>query len=858
LVVFGAGTYFTLSSTPLYRANATIKIEPQNPTVTGILEMLPSQAGTAGPYDYYQTQFALLKSRALASTVIQDLKLESNPSFLTARVISSYPLDRIRDAVFGFFQTLAGYVSAGTRELPEVQYSSADEEKGHPQNRANPITATSAAAQGMIGRYLSFLKITPIMNTRLVEVAFTTPDPELSRQLANAHATGFIRMNLSARFELTNEAREFLDKKDAELRKKLEKSEAALNRFRQIHGVVSLDKGENIVVDRLVDLNRQLTTAKAQRIEAESLYRTVENKNSQYLSQVVKEGLVPTLKVNLATLEAEQTKLSTTFRPEHPRRLQLDKQISETRRSIEQEIGNVVRGIKENYAAALAKERALQMEADKQQQKALSLKEIAVQYAVLEEAVKVDRALYEGVLKRLSETNIANDLAVSNMRVVELAQRPFFPSSPDTGKNILLSIFGGLVLAIGIAFFLEYMDVSLNNPEQVWHVVGLATFGVVPELGSLNRSVLPGSGLANPLLQGFRRLRILAPATPSRELVLRPDSLPTIAESYRTIRTAFLFSQVDKPPQIVVLTSPSPGEGKTQTTLNLAIALAHDGHRVLVIDADLRKGCCHHRLNMSNRNGLSNVLTGNLGQEEAIQATHVRGLSLLASGVRPPNPSDLLGSHKMREVLSSLRGSFDFIFMDSPPAIAVSDAAILSRISDGTILVFHGQKTTTASARQVVERLGAIRASILGVILNGIDVHDPSYTYYQQYYGSGYDEPAIAQPTNGDGRGIDGMSTPLSVEPVDSGDAKSAALAPQPGSISKEFFDYMTAELFKAAGPMASRIIRDQVRRLGESMESFPKSRLEELIERICTEILNQEMQKGFRRAVWPELESSL
>ena len=275
----------------------------------------------------------------------------------------------------------------------------------------------------------------PVKNTHLVEVQFTTPDPELSQQLANAHAEDFIRMTVEARVDLTMQARQFLDNKNVELKKELEKSEAALNQFRQIHGVVSLDKGENVVVDRLVELNKVLTTAKAQRIEAESLHRTVHDKDSQSLSQVMKEGLVPILRGNLATLEAERTRLSTTFKPDHPRMLELSQQLSETRRSINNEIANVVRGIQANYAAALDKEKALQAEADRQQQKALNLKHVGVEYAVLEEEVKVNRSLYESILKRLNETHVVNDLTLSNMRIVERAEQTFFPLlSADSQK----------------------------------------------------------------------------------------------------------------------------------------------------------------------------------------------------------------------------------------------------------------------------------------------------------------------------------------------------------------------------------------------------------------------------------------
>jgi polysaccharide biosynthesis transport protein len=874
LVVLGGGAYFTLSSTPLYTANAIIKIEPQNPTVTGVTDVSPSQASASGPYDYYQTQFVLLGGRALAALVIGELRLESDPAFTHARVISSNPVDRIKAKLFGFIYALGSYTSSSSKETrSNGRGTPVDKTEGTNQDQQIRVAQGSDVSPGLVGRYLGFLKVNPVKNTRLVEVAFTTPDPNLSQQLANAHAAAFIRMNLTARFDVTNEAREFLDKKNTELKEKLEKSEAALNQFRQIHGVVSLDKGENIVVERLVELNRALTGARAQRIEAESLHRTVANKDSQYLSEVMKEGLIPTLKGNLAILEAERNKASITFKPEHPRMLELNQQISEARRSINQEIANAVKGIEEKYAAARAKEQALQGEADRQQQKALDLKQVGVQYAVLEEEVKVNRALYESVLKRLSETAVSNDLSVSNMRIIERAQRPFSPSAPNTAKNVLAAAALGLFLGVGLVFFLEYLDSSVKTPEHVWRAVALSTLGVVPELNSLNRSLLGWNGSARsllkgltrlrlqapllgwngsarPLLEGFKRLRLQGPTTSSSDLVLKNDSLPTIADSYRMIRTAFLFSQAEKPPQIVLLTSPSPSEGKTQTTLNLAIALAQDGHRVLVMDADLRKGCCHDRLKMKNRVGLSNILTGNLSLEEAIQTTPVSGLFLLSGGVRPPNPSDLLGSRKMREILKNLCESFNFILIDSPPAIAVSDAAVLSVVSDGVILVFHGQKTTTASARQVVERLDAIRAPILGVILNGIDLRNSSYAYYRHYYGSDYSGLRADEPKNGN---------ETNIETVVSDDLSEAEIWPGElgaGNVPREFFDHMTSELCEAAGPMASLIIRDRIALLGESLESFPKSRLKELVELICAEILNQTLKRNFQQTMSSEIRS--
>jgi capsular exopolysaccharide synthesis family protein len=344
----------------------------------------------------------------------------------------------------------------------------------------------------------------------------------------------------------------------------------------------------------------------------------------------------------------------------------------------------------------------------------------------------------------MNETNVANDLAASNMQVVQRAEVPTAPSSPNTMKIFLVSGTLGLMLAVAFAFFLEYMDATMNTPQQVWEAVSLATLGVVPHLRSLRQRY-------HPMLSDNAPTNRLEPPEPSeervgKEIVVARDQFSMIAESYRSIRTALMLSQAERPPKVILMTSPCPNEGKTVTTLNLGIALAQSGKRVLAIDADLRKGRCHQLLHLKNRHGLANVLTGHLDVKQAIQETAIKDFYLLTRGMLPPNPADLLMSQRMRDILAELRSSFDFIVMDSPPIIAVSDAAVLSVLCDGVVLVFNGQKTTTPSARRALERLDKVGARMLGVVLNGIDIRDPEYFDYRSYYPSYYPDPDSDDP----------------------------------------------------------------------------------------------------------------
>ena len=711
------GLIFNFFSPTLYLAKSTLKIEPQNPTISSVRGVEGALAEGGGPYDYYQTQFVLLKSGPVAARVIKNLELASNPAFKDSFNIFKWTYNWIVGSIVGAVNSTSRFVKGESR----------------PQ-RPPGLPYVLEVPPQLVARYFKFLTVTPVRNTRLVDVTFETSDPTLSQELANAHATGFIQMILENRFNITQEARDFLGKKLAELRQATTKAENEMNRFRREHGVVSLEKGENIVVDRLVDMNRELTKARAERIQAESLYQMTRNKNTQYLTQVLSNSLIMQIKGTLANLETEKGRLLSTFTTEHPRIQELNQQIAEARKGLDAEIITIVHGIQSTYSAARAKEEALEAESKKQQEMALGLKEVGVDYAVLSEEVLVNRSLYEGVLKRLNETIVGNDLAAANIQVMQRADLPLSPSSPNTLLILIVSVVLGLFLAVGLAFFLEYMDATVNTPQQVWAAVSLSTLGVVPHLQSLpNRynPALSSNGRSQRRLSSRK-----SGESVSKELVVARDQLSIIAESYRTIRTALLFSRAERPPNVILLASPCPYEGKTVTTLNLGIALAQGGKRILVIDGDLRKGRCHQLVNLKNHQGLTNVLTGQANLTECIQPTKIPNLYLLPRGVFAPNPVDLLMSQKLRDVLGELRSQFEFIVIDSPPLIAVSDAAILSTISDGVVLVFHGQKTTTPSAQQAMERLDRVGAPILGVILNGIDIRHPDYVDYRTYYSS--------------------------------------------------------------------------------------------------------------------------
>jgi capsular exopolysaccharide synthesis family protein len=855
-IVVVAGAYFTFTATPLYVAVATLKIEPQNVSVSGLPEMF--QSAVTG-YDYYQTQFALLESRPVAAKVISELNLKSDPVFTDMRIVSSDAIGRLRSTMLGYFGRAVTSVAELFRGSKNGKNSGAREEATIPVSSLD--ASVTVVPSGLVSKYLRLLKVKPVPRTRLVELVFSAPEPRLAQKLANAHADAFINMSLETRTNLTNESREFLAKKLTELRSEVERAEAKLHRFRTKHKVVSLDKGENIVIDQLMDINKRLTDAKTARIEAESLQMVVADKKYQDLSAIMKLGLVSQLRSNVAKLEEEKARVTTILKPEHPRVQDLTKQIIEARRALSDEIGNMVRVVQSNYAAARAKEEALEAEARGLQQKALNLKELTVEYTVLNEEVLIRRSLYENVLKRLSQTTISNDLAVSNMQVVQKADKPNGPSSPNIPLNLLFIVAMGLALGVGTAFAAEYMDSKVATPSRVADVVGVSTLGFVPDFASHDRRFWR-IGLR------ARELRLRPSASPAirrnSELIIFHHPLSILAESYHAIRASLMFSQAEKPPQVIHLTSPASGDGKTVTTLNLGIALAQHGHQVLVIDADLRRGSCHFRLGVSNYTGLSNVLTGQVSLAETVQTTSISRLSFVSCGTRPPNPSALLGSAKMKEILTVARESFDFVLLDSPPTVPVIDAAMLSVLCDGVLLVLNGKKTTSAAAREAMARLNSIRAPVLGVVLNRVDLRDPDYMQYRYYYGSSnssewrpemrsesvietsdhdpLDESRINSKTH---RSVESKTDVLAEAIYDNRRFGLKEVSSE--VVPKDFFDYVTCNLLEVAGPMAPVIVSDCIERFGYFKETFPKIRIKELIEVVSNEIPNETLRSNFK-----------
>jgi capsular exopolysaccharide synthesis family protein len=707
----------TFTQSSIYTAQTTLLIERAVPQVIDIPQVISESLARGDLTDYYETQYAILKSYSLAAQVIREQELEENSLF--TQIESNGLVAELWTGVKGWFneqQWMRGI-------LGRLSFSRANEVDSPAR-----IDSPFGVKPGLIDDYVDNLDVEPVGKTRLVKIAFNSPDPQLSARLANAHAQAYIRQGLKLRSQATEEAQRFLEGKLAELKERTEKSEDALNRYRRIKGIISLDDKENLVVDRLADLNKRLTEAEAERIALEAQVRLVQKRSYDSLPAVIDNTLIRTLTEQLTRLKGDYASLSTQFKSDYPRVAQLKAQMEESQRRLEQEIRKVVRGVESAYLAAEGREKKLMATVEKQKNAALSLKDASVEYAILAREVDTNRQLYDSVLQRMKEMGVAAGIRSSNVFVIDEAAPPSKPSGPKAGINLLLGALVGVMGGVGLAFFHEYLDNTLKTPEEVERYLHLPNLSEVPNFSRLDLCAYVPQALSGTLSQ-----TVISPSY-KRELILSYHPFSVVAEMYRTLHTAILLSQAEEPPQAILFTSGIHGEGKTTTVINTAITFAQMGAKVLVIDADLRHSSCHKMLEMKGGLGLAELLTKKRELTEVINPTPLGNLFLISGGSIPPNPAALVGSRRMHEILTLLREDYDCILIDSPPVGLTTDAVLLSTMVDGVVLVVNGQETPKQVVKEACSRLSYARAKILGVVLNRGTMQSVDYNHYLYYH----------------------------------------------------------------------------------------------------------------------------
>ena len=702
LLVFAGMTFNSLRETPVYRSQVNLLIEKDAPTVARLDQMFQSQEGWYND-EFYQTQHRILQSRSLAKRTIDAMNLWEAPR------LGNGPQQQGRVSVSGIvWGAIDGAIGLAKRPFA----------KSDPPAQPLPIETASAgenaAQSARISEFLAGLDIFPVRNTRLVEIRYSSTDPVFAAAAANALAAAYIQQSMELKMSTSKEATGFLSDRLEEQKKAVEESERALQDFKQKNGAVTIaDGASSIAVQRLTDLNTALIKAKTERIAKESLYNQLQSMQAggtiDTFPAVLSNEYIQGLKSNLAQLQREHAQLSERYGENHPEMAKSRTALESANAKLTTEIAKVVQGVNSEYRAALAQEQSLQGALNAQRAEALGQNKMSVTYSVLQREADSNRQVYETLLQQTREAGISGERRATNVRVVDPAEVPRGPISPNVRADMTLAFIGGLLVAVGLAFGFEYLDNRIKTPQELKTHLGIPFLGMVP---TVDRGRQP-----NPLLD---------------------DGVPpNFSEAFKSVRTNVLFSSAEEGLRSLVITSAGPGEGKSLVASNLALALAQAGQRVLLIDADMRRPRVHEIFGGDQEPGLSNVLSGNAKTSEAIRKAKTAGLWLMTAGHIPPNPAELLGSRRYSDFIASLSAHFDWVLLDTPPVMVVADSSIVANQSSGVVFVVRADHTSRHAVRAAVEQLEAANAHLIGSVLNSVDLVKNPY-YYSAYYRKEY------------------------------------------------------------------------------------------------------------------------
>jgi succinoglycan biosynthesis transport protein ExoP len=703
LLVFVAGSLNAARETPVFRARTQLMIEKDTPTVATLDQMFQSQDGWYND-EFYQTQYRILQSRSLARRTIDEMKLWNAP--LGHGPAPKMSLDPLSLVLTGVSKGLAlGRAPFGGRSPAPAQASadapSADDESGPESSK--------------IDEFKSGVSIEPVRNSRLVDVLYTSSDPVFAARAANAVAKAYISQSMEFRFSESKDAADWLGDRLTEQRKAVEASEAALQAYRERNGAVSVaDSASNIVVQRLTDLNGALTKARTERINKEALHTQLKGAEAsgtlETFPAVLTNEYIQKLRSDLADLQRQQAQLAERYGERHAEMIKIRTAIEIAEAKLHAELSKVVASVNNEYLAALGEERSLQAALDAQKTEALSLNRKGIEFGVLQREAESNKQIYESLMQRTKETGISSERRATNIRVVDPAEVPRAPISPNLPRSLILSLMAGLGSSLGLVFFVEYLDSRLKTPQDLKAHLGVPFLGMIPAVARTKE-------LPNPLLTDA--------------------GLSNFSEAFKTVRTNVLFSSAEEGLRSLVVTSAGPGEGKSICSANIAIALAQTGIRVLLVDADMRRPRVHEIFEVREEPGLSNLLTGNAKTSEAIQKSSIPGLWLMSAGRIPPNPAELLGSARFLDFLGALDDHFDWVVLDTPPVLVVADSMIVANKATGAVFVVGADQTSRHAAKNAIEQLTGTNANVIGSVLNRANLRRHSH-YYASYYRKDY------------------------------------------------------------------------------------------------------------------------
>jgi capsular exopolysaccharide synthesis family protein len=685
------------SSMQYFRAQGRLLIENERTTA------IPGLGGTEEFYEdpepYYQTQYKILKGRDLTRRVVNRLDLSKVPEFNGTLTPPATPLSLMVDLK----RRMVGLVWRQKTAAPEP---------------AKPVVPVSPDESAMVSAFVGRVSVDPVRGSRLVDISFDSVDPKFSAQAANTLMDEYVEQNLSVKLQTSENMLAWLAKELANQQSKVEESERALAEYRDKQNALSLDDKQNIVLSRLNQLNDAVTRAKMVRVQKESQFSQIKTLMPSVSVDAVPVDSIPliaqntqiqNLKTKLIELQQQKVQLAERYGDKHPALQNAVAQLADTQRQINLEVTKALQSVKNDFDTAMLEERTLSQNLEAAKADAQDLSRKSVGYNVMEREAKSNRQVYESLLQREKELRVSSNSRSNNVRVVDRAEVPKSALAPTGRRTWLMSFAIGLIVAIGVAFGLDYMNDTIKTPEDVTRRLKLPFLGLVPSVRGDKHPVLASSHVPHDF-----------------------------GEAFRSLRTSLMSRFASEGTKTLLVTSAQPLEGKTTTACNIAMALAYGGARVLLIDADMRRPGLHRPLQLTNERGLSQVLIGQARVRDVIQRTVDPNLLAITAGRTPPNPSELLASERMKTLLSNLsHGPFDWIVIDTPPVLAVTDAVILTPLVSGVAFVVGAEMTRRRLAERALDTIMSAHPRFAAVVLNKVDFARNKY-YYSRYYGHQY------------------------------------------------------------------------------------------------------------------------
>ncbi|MBT9463784.1 polysaccharide biosynthesis tyrosine autokinase [Hydrogenophaga sp.] len=714
MCTLAAGLY-TLRITPQYQSAALLQIDRVAQKVVGFNAEVELDEGPASDQLQLRTQIELLKSRSLAERVIDELGLYK-PGAPPTLPGSAGEGESEGNAVVSSGNELVDQAMSLAYRLwvdLRTRFTLAPADTG-------ALSRTAAVAQ-----FKQAVTVEPIRNSRLVEIRVLNADPELAAHIANTMARAFIATNIERKLHSSIYARQFLEEQIRQTKAKLEESERVINKYAKKNEILNLGDKGSAATQTFVDFSAALAKAEQDRIKAETQYNQV-RLNPESAPQAVVNEAIRAYKEQRARLEAEYAKNQSVFKPDYPAMVAARAQIAELDARIKTEVNNILSSIQGQYMAAKKAEDLLRSKVSSSRSEVLNVQDRSVDMNLLSRELDTNRQVYDSLLQRLKEVSVTAGITTNNVSIVDEASVPLFPANPDLKINVGLGMMLGLFLGMLAALLREQLDDSVKNVNDIEAQFHLPLLGLVP-------FTKPDKGYNEPVA-----------------LLAHRQPRSTFAESYRSTRTALQFSTADGAPQRFMVTSCGKGEGKTTTALALAINFAQLGQKVLLIDADMRKGGLHKMLKVSNERGLSNVLSGDRNIDGLIQKTEVTNLAVITAGPVPPDPVELLMGPSLGELLEKAQTmGYHQIVIDGPPLLGIADAIVLGNQIQNIVFAVKASGTRKDSIKDALRRLRNAGLAPMGMVLTHARNEHTSDYAYAAYYGDGYSDrhtPRAARP----------------------------------------------------------------------------------------------------------------